>query len=247
MAPTARGFTSVLAQRREPPDALDYFPTPPWATRALFRHVLPALGIEAIQSVWEPACAEGHMAAVASEFTPMVIATDIFDYGYGTAPHDFLYDAPPTRIAWIITNPPFKIACEFALRALELATEGVALLVRTQWIEGGGRYQKLFRDQPPALYAPFVERVAMVKGRWDPNASTATSYGWFVWSRQHAAPPPRIFWIPPHCRATLTHANDPHRFVSLPDAPLSSPRFLHVDDSTSDEADRLVNLLESAP
>jgi hypothetical protein len=41
MALTARGFTAVMAQRREPPDALDYFPTPPWATRALFRHVLP--------------------------------------------------------------------------------------------------------------------------------------------------------------------------------------------------------------
>ena len=68
MAPTAKGFTAVMAQRREPPDALDYFPTPPWATRALFRHVLPALGIEAIGRVWEPACGEGHMAAVIAEF-----------------------------------------------------------------------------------------------------------------------------------------------------------------------------------
>ncbi len=32
-----------MAQRREPPDAFDYFPTPLWATRALFRYVLPAL------------------------------------------------------------------------------------------------------------------------------------------------------------------------------------------------------------
>jgi hypothetical protein len=238
MAPTAKGFTSVLAQRREPPDALDYFPTPPWATRALFRHVLPALGLEAVRSVWEPACGEGHMAAVIAEFTSVVTATDIFDYGFGAAPHDFLYDAPPTLAAWIITNPPFKIACEFALRALELATEGVALLVRTQWIESSGRYQKLFRGQPPVLYAPFVERVAMVKGRWDPNASTATSYAWFVWSRQHATVPPRIFWIPPRCRATLTHANDHRRFASSPAATLLSPRPLHVDGSTSDEGDQ---------
>jgi hypothetical protein len=41
----------------------------------------------------------------------------------------------------------------------------------------------LFRDRPPTLYAPFVERVPMVKGRWDPGASTATSYAWFVWRK----------------------------------------------------------------
>ena len=117
-----------MARRREPPDALDYFPTPPWATRALFRRVLPALGGETIASVWEPACGEGHMAEVVTEF------------------------------------------------ALDLASEGVAMLVRTQWIEGIGRYEKLFRDRPPTIFAPFVERVPMVKGRWDPDASTATSY-----------------------------------------------------------------------
>ena len=26
---------AVMASRREPPDSLDFFPTPPWATRAL--------------------------------------------------------------------------------------------------------------------------------------------------------------------------------------------------------------------
>ena len=56
----ARGFTAVMAQRREPPDALDYFPTPLWSTRALFQHVLPAISVDVIGSVWEPACGEGH-------------------------------------------------------------------------------------------------------------------------------------------------------------------------------------------
>jgi hypothetical protein len=67
------GAGAVMAQRREPPDALDYFPTPPWATRALFEHVLPALGIDGVGTVWEPACGEGHMAAVIGEFKVMVL------------------------------------------------------------------------------------------------------------------------------------------------------------------------------
>jgi hypothetical protein len=82
MALPARGFTAVMAQRREPPAALDFFPTPPWATRALFRHVLPELGIGAIGSVWEPACGEGHMAAVIGELARSpVVASRIFAHG----------------------------------------------------------------------------------------------------------------------------------------------------------------------
>jgi hypothetical protein len=197
-----------MAQRREPPAALDYFPTPPWATRALFTHVLSALCIEKPCNVWEPACGEGHMAAVICEFArEAVIASDVFDYGYGVAPLDFLFDAPLARPDWIITNPPFSLACEFTLRALDLAAEGVAMLVRTQWIEGIGRYEKLFRDRPPSLYAPFVERVPMVKGRWDPNASTATAYAWFVWGKSFSGPS-RVFWIPPGCRESLTRPDD---------------------------------------
>jgi len=214
-----------MAQRREPPAALDYFPTPPWATRALFRHVLPALGIEAIGRVWEPACGEGHMAAIIAEFARSpVVASDVYSYGYGTAPRDFLHDDPLTVADWIITNPPFSIACEFALRALELATEGVAMLVRTQWVESVGRYETLFRDRPPALYAPFVERVPMVKGRWDPDASTATSYAWFVW-RHAQSGAPRIFWIPPSCRERLTHSDDRQRFAAWSLSPAAAPLF----------------------
>ena len=114
------GHTAVMARRREPPGALDFFCTPPWATRALFRHVLPALGVEAIGSAWEPACGEGHMAAVIEEFARgPVVASDTFDgYGYGRAPVDFLHDAPLARPDWIITNPPFNLACEFTLHAL---------------------------------------------------------------------------------------------------------------------------------
>jgi hypothetical protein len=207
------GSSAVMARRREPPDALDFFPTPPWATRALFRHVLPAIGADTIETVWEPACGEGHMADVVAEFARgQVIASDIFDYRYGQAPIDFLHDEPLVRPEWIITNPPFSSACEFTLRALELATKGVAMLVRTQWIESIGRYEKLFRDRPPAIYAPFVERVPMVKGRWDPDASTATSYAWFVWF-QGAPGSARIFWIPPGCRTSLTRPDDRQRFA----------------------------------
>ena len=111
------GHTAVMARRREPPDALDFFCTPPWATRALFRHVLPALGVEAIGSAWEPACGEGHIAAVIEEFAQgPVVASDLCNYGYGTAPVDFLTHEPLIKPDWTITNPPFRLGLEFTLR-----------------------------------------------------------------------------------------------------------------------------------
>jgi hypothetical protein len=220
------GFTAVMAQRREPPDAIDFFPTPPWATRALFRHVLPAISVSDIGGAWEPACGEGHMAAVICESVSKVTASDIFDYGYGQAPIDFLHDEPLVRPEWIITNPPFNLACEFTLRALDLASAGVAMLCRTTWIESKTRYEKLFRDRPPTLYAPFVERVPMVKGRWDPAASTATSYAWFIW-RNGASGSSRVLWIPPGCRLELARPDDAARFAAWSLTPSDAPLLDH--------------------
>src|SRR5436190_13240073 len=78
------------------------------------------------------------MASVIDEFAGMCLASDIFDYGHGKGPVDFLHDEPLARPAWIITNTPFNLACEFTLRALDLASEGVAMLVRTQWTRARG-------------------------------------------------------------------------------------------------------------
>ena len=79
-----------MNSRLHPADSLDFSPTPPWATRALMHCVMPVLGLREFNSVWEPACGEGHMAEVLREFFAEVIATDVFDYGYGDAVHDFL-------------------------------------------------------------------------------------------------------------------------------------------------------------
>lgn len=214
------GHRSVMASRREPPDSLEFFPTPPWATRALLCHVLPQVldGMH-LCSAWDPACGEGHMAEVLAERIAIVKATDVFDYGRGYGVADFL--DPGTRVSTpvdlIAINPPFKIALAFAHRALEQASV-VALLVRTAWLEGVSRYNGLFRDRPPTLFAPFVERVPMVKGRWDPDASTATAYAWFVWVNGAEPRPP--FWIPPGQRRSLTLPTDRERFGVKRDAPL---------------------------
>lgn len=213
--------TAVMARRHEPPDSLDFYPTPPWATRAFVQHVLPHLAgvLPPIRSAWDPCCGEGHIVEVLRETIPEVRASDIFDYGKGYSLGDFLDAAVPARrcVDLICTNPPFKPATRFALRAFAQAPV-VAFLLRSQWLEGEDRYEVILRDRPPTLYAPYVERVAMVRGRWDPDASSATAYAWYVWV-DGVAPLP-ILLIPPGRKRALTKPDDAARFAVRADAPL---------------------------
>lgn len=229
-AKVLNGARSLMASRQEAIDSLDFFPTPPWATRALIEDVLPQLGISlADASVWEPACGEGHISGVLEEYAREITATDIFDYSLeGRSPpgwrasEDFLEVSPAHfgRFDWIITNPPFEDrAIAFVQHALELTGAGVAMFFRSQWaVEGVERYEKLFRDHPPTLSAWFVERVNLCKGRWDPDGSTATAYCWLIWLKGEAPRAP--FYIPPGRRQERSRPGDVERFTAHPVAPL---------------------------
>jgi hypothetical protein len=200
---------AVMQQRHEAHDSLDDFPTPPWATRALVSHILCGYCPAPLTSAWDPACNRGYMVRPLTEYFGRVAASDIHDYGWsgqnGTS--DFLFESA-AKVDWIITNPPFRLAARFAEHALKLRpAHGVALLVRTSFLEGQDRYESLFSKTPPNIVAQFSERVPMVKGRHDPEASTATSYCWLVWCFDIVEPGTQFVWIPP-CRRQLQRESD---------------------------------------
>lgn len=198
--------TAVMQRRVEAHDSLDDFPTPPWATRALCEHVI-APWFDSAASVWEPACNRGHMAKPLQEYFGTVYATDILDYGWGGQQNtcDFLFPGIERLCDWIITNPPFRLAEQFIAKARDVAKVGCAVIVRSAFLESVGRYNNLFRDNPPTIVAQFTERVVMVKGRLDGEGSSATAYSWLVWVKGIE---PRPFqWIPP-CRKALERAED---------------------------------------
>jgi hypothetical protein len=196
---------AVMSQRTEPLDSLDDFPTPPWAARALCEHVIAV--DKNHDSLWEPACNRGYLLRGLKDYFSSSYASDISNYT-GNNRCDFL--APNILVPisdWIITNPPFRLAEKFAERAIGLTFNGVALLVRTQFLESKGRYHELFSKHPPYLIAQFVERVPMVRGRCDPKASTATAYCWVVWVADHKTKSTEFIWIPP-CRKALEREGD---------------------------------------
>lgn len=199
---------AVMAQRKSKKTEPDFFPTPPWATRALLENLNK--GVLKKCSVLEPACGKGHMAKTLEEYFGIVYASDIIQYGYSMQ-HDFLddiaYPREPT-FDWVITNPPFKLAEEFILKALQIAKVGVAIFARTQFLEGNKRYRNIYSDHHPSQVMPFVERVPLFKNRLNRKGSTATSYSWFVWDKTMGRwPYTYINWIAP-CRKELEKDSD---------------------------------------
>ena len=197
--------TAVMARRLEPHDSLDFFPTPPWATRALCEWLLDSDYPIESQACWEPACGDGAMVRPLEQYFSSVSFSDVHDYGIGATVLDFLWPSP-TQFDWIITNPPFRLGCDFALTAIERARVGAAMLVRTAFLESIGRYQRLFSKHPPTILQ-FTERVPMVKGRLDGKAASATAYCWLAWRKQSPWEHARFEWIPP-CRKKLERPGD---------------------------------------
>lgn len=198
--------SAVMQQRSEPHDSLDDFPTPPWATRALLAELEKRDMIHPTQSAREPCANRGFMVRPLEEYFCAVDALDICDYGAGYRQDDYLFGGDLTEVDWTFMNPPFRLAQQFIEKAKRESKSGVAALVRSAFIEGVDRYNTLYAPDPPDYQFQYAERVPMVKGRYDPKASTATSYCWLIWQR-HSIGDTRLRWIAP-CRKKFEIAGD---------------------------------------
>ncbi len=207
--------TAVMQRRaKTAPDSLDYFPTPPWATRAFCKWLIERYGSLDVLSAWEPACGEEHMSNPLREFFEYVRASDIYQYGNNEI-FNFsdVTEEDDNSVDWLITNPPFSIAQQFIDDGLRVARKGVAMLVRGAFLEGQDRYNELYSKNPPSHIIQYTERVCLLEKRLiqankpDPfnldedgnprKASNATSYVWVVWVKDNPNPEPTFHWIPP--------------------------------------------------
>ena len=170
-------MSNVFVTRSASLEGRDYYPTPPWATRALFEQ-----GFSPTGTIWEPANGGGHMSSTIAEYYDGPIETSDIITG-----HDFLNDKPIDS-DWIITNPPFNLGVEFALRALDLANVGVAFFVRYSFLETAKRYNAIFKHNPPSKILQFSERVGFLPDRVSRKAPSAVVYVWIIWDKTHTGP-----------------------------------------------------------
>lgn len=170
----------------------DYYATDPVAVEKLRNAVIIP------PYVWECACGAGHlsMALMAGGFN--VLSTDLVDRGFGYVGVDFLKEERlPEYLqgedCCILTNPPYKYATEFVEHAIELLPDGqpAFFLLKTNALEGKGRFERLYRHGYLHGVYQFTERLLCAKnGDFDgmrAGGGSAVAYAWFLFRKVRAA------------------------------------------------------------
>ena len=141
--------------------------------------------------VWECAAGEGHLAERLKQNGFTVYTSDIIQRKYTLdAILDFLlYGGGISQDCDILTNPPYKFAKEFVLKALDLVSVGrkVYMFLKLTFLEGKARYAELFSKYPPKTVYVFSERVLCAKNgefqKMRDGGGSAVAYAWFVWKK----------------------------------------------------------------
>lgn len=166
----------------------DYYATDPIAIDKLVKVVnLP-------KYIWECACGEKHLSNRLEELGYAVYSSDIVERCNKIKKLDFLKanrddcQSIANKFISIVTNPPYKYAKEFVLKALDLLTYGelCCMFLKLTFLEGKGRYKDLFSKYPPKKILVFSERVLCA-----PNGNfieakkqgSAVAYAWFIWEK----------------------------------------------------------------
>lgn len=172
----------------------DLYETPPEAVSAL----LKAEDIPGI--VWEPASGPGSIVRVLRAAGRQVYATDLVDYDSPDQDchgWDFLMENQvPLGVEAVVTNPPYKLAGQFATHALTLCPK-VIMLLRLAFLESEGRSSILDGGDLARVY-PFRDRLPMMhRDGWEgPKSTNTIAFAWFVWERGWNKPTEmrRISW-----------------------------------------------------
>ena len=120
------------------------------------------------------------------------MVTVLGDYGYEVTSRDISegFDFTEHQIEQhpaIITNPPYKFSLQFLLRAKQVATEKIALLLPLTYLYGQERYDLVFSDRKFPLDKVLVFTRAPMLGlplREDGKYPTGMQvYAWFIWTK----------------------------------------------------------------
>ena len=93
-------------------------------------------------------------------------------------------------------NPPYSTIEPNVMRALGIANKGVILLGRLQFLEGQGRYENIFNDNPPTDVYVYVDRIACFRnGDLNIKPDSVQAYALFIWDFINENKTPNLHWI----------------------------------------------------
>lgn len=172
----------------------DHYPTPRSAIDALLRVWMPAPGF----TVLDPCCGEGAildvfrgrgLVTLGIELDP-TRAAEAEARGHQVDRGDALGALHPWPEAdWLISNPPYTLAREFAEKAILWSGSrgpwNVALLLRLSFLEPASGRGDLFRNHPPNV------RILPRRPAFDGRGTDSITSAWFCWPGTG-----RLMWLP---------------------------------------------------
>lgn len=133
---------------------------------------------------WDPAAGRGNILKAFRGRGLSIRGTDI---STGT---DFLRTR--RTVDCIITNPPYSIAEKFLDKSFGLAKLKVAFLLRLQFLEGIGRFNRIFKSRPPTRVWVFPDRIGM-----GGHKGGMVAHAWLVWELILPERMSSIHWLDP--------------------------------------------------
>jgi hypothetical protein len=176
----------------------DYYPTPVPTTMSLLENV------DFEGTIYEPACGDGMMARVlVSKYgEDMVTSSDLHDRKYGIPNIDFLTVDESVKYDNVITNPPYKLALEFLLKAKKIANKKIALLMKIQFLEGVSRYlHHIDKDFPLSQVFVFTKRQTFIRNGEDPQkykGGSMMTFIWAIWDKDYKGEHPELHFFNPN-------------------------------------------------
>lgn len=168
----------------------DFYPTPPWMMDAAIPQLIKHNVIEVGNTIWEPACGEGHMCKVFQAKGFHTVCTDLVDRGYGISGLDFLKtNEIPDGVTSIITNPPYNLALEFVEHSLDLMSSvngSVAMVLRNEWDSALTRRHLFYRNHFFKMKLVYTSRPKWVVGS---TGSPRHNFALFVWDFKNSSYP----------------------------------------------------------
>lgn len=181
--------------------AADYYTTDPNAVEQFVKHIEMIRGSISRYTIWEPACGCGNISKVLQSHGYEVISSDLHDRGFGWSGFDFLESVTvPERCNTIITNPPYSLANEFILHAMDILPKFGCYyaLMNLSYLTGIQRHETIYKKGYLRAIHIYPHRIHCYKNNINTGHSSPVNYAWFEFMKRPACNVqqiPAIYWI----------------------------------------------------
>lgn len=156
-------------------------------------------------TIWECACGTGNLAKELYEQGHVVYASDLKHRGYGAQGLDFLamskqhclniFNCIPSII---LTNPPYSLANEFILHALDILPDGglYIALMNITYLCGQKRYEQIYSKGALREVYLFSKRIECWRNndREQYGGKAMADFAWYVFQKGYNGQP-TLYWL----------------------------------------------------